>query len=295
MKKILLPVLLAASLAWADPIALPQQTEVRSNPIFSPGGQYLLVGAGPHLQAVWNLWDVPTGKLLQTIAAPKEAETYGVETTSASFSQDGKTLAVVFIYDKLRKVRAQVWRGGKMLYEQVGKDWTPDTHIELSPDGSMVVMSGWNLGGGAGGRGGDARIVSVNEPQKTRLLKHWFRNWSSDNKLLVNDGEKALKEEPLSGETLEEIPTKERERETFGKLGWPPLGGTELIIRYEKRMGKGRADLMNQSSGKVIASWPQLFGYNLDPKGNFIAAVTKDGVILIDLKATAKAGALRTL
>lgn len=295
MKKILLPVLLAARLAWADPIALRQVTEVRSHPIFSPGGQYLLVGAGTQLGAVWNLWDVPAGKLMQTIAAPKEAETYGVETTAASFSQDGKTLAVVFIYDKLRKVRAQVWRDGKMLYEQVGKDWTPDTHIDLSPDGSMVVMSGWNLGGGKGGRSGDAMVVSLAEPRRTRLLKHWFRAWSNDNKLIVSDGDKGLKEEPVSGATLEEIPTQKRERETYGKSGWPRLGGNDLSIRYEKRMGKGRADLFVESTGAVIASWPQLFGYSLDPKGNFIAAVTKEGVIFIDLKATAKSGALRTL
>lgn len=295
VKKSILAVFLSVALAWAVPIALPQKTEVRSNPVFSPGGQYLLVGAGSPLEAVWNLWDVPTGQLVQTIAAPKEAETRGVETTSASFSQDGKTLAVVFVYDKLGKVRAQVWRDGKMVYERLGKNWTPDTAIALSPDASMVVMSGWDLDGGVKGRSGDTRVVSLVDPKQTRLLKRTFREWTQDNKLIVSSGDQGFKEEPLSGATLETLPTQPRSPAGSGKLGWPILGGTDLTIRYEKLMGKGRADLVYQSSGKVIASWPRLFGYNLDPKGNFIAAVTKDGVLLIDLKASAAAGALRTL
>lgn len=290
-----LTLLLATGLAWAVPIALPQNTQVRSNPVFSPGGQYLLVGAGTQLIAAWNLWDVPGGKLVQAIAAPKEAETYGVETAAASFSQDGKTLAVVFIYDKLRKVRAQVWREGKMIYEHLGSNWSPDTEISLSPDASMVVMRGWNLGGGPKDRTGDTRVVSLLDPKQTRLVKQGFRDWTSDNKMLVSDGDKASKVEPISGAVLEEIPTQPRKRDTYGKMGWPVLGGTDLTIRYEKRMGKGRADLVFQSNGKVIASWPRLFGYNLDPKGNFIAAVTSEGVVLIDLKASAQAGALRTL
>lgn len=295
MKKMFLALLLATGLAWAVPVALPQKTQVRSNPVFSPGGQYLLVGAGTPLNAAWNLWDVPGGKLVQAIAAPHEAETYGLETAAASFSRDGKTLAVVFIYDKLRKVRAQVWREGKMIFEHQGTDWSPDTVIALSPDASMVVMGGWNLGGETQGRSGDTRVVSLLDPKQTRLIKQGFQDWTSDNKMVVSEGDKAHKVEPLSGVVLEETPTQTRERETYGKMGWPVLGGTDLTIRYEKRMGKGRADLVYQSNGKVIASWPQLFGYNLDPKGNFIAAVTSDGVILIDLKASAKAGALRTL
>ena len=286
---------LAAGLAWGEPIGLPQTTGVRSSPTFSPGGQYLLVGAGTPLAASWNLWDVPAGKLVQAIAAPKEAETYGVETAAASFSGDGKTQAVVFVYDKLRKVRAQVWRDGKMVYEHVGTNWSPDIEIALSPDASLVLLRGWNLGGATKGRTGDTRVVSLLEPKQTRLVEQSFRGWTVDSKMLVSDGDKAFKVEPLSGAVLEQIPSKGRERQTWGKMGWPVLGGTDLTIRYEKRMGKGRADLVYQSNGKVLASWPQLYGYSLDPRGNFIAAVTKEGVVLIDLKASAAAGTLRTL
>jgi len=118
--KILATLCLCAGLASADPIALKQPCEVRSTPVFSPGGQYLLVGAGTPKAAVWNLWDVPKGQLVRTFRAPPAAETYGIEPASASFSQDGK------IFEQT---------GGKVL-----ASWPRLWGHKIDPKGNMMAV-----------------------------------------------------------------------------------------------------------------------------------------------------------
>lgn len=89
--KILATLCFCAGLASADPIALKQPCEVRSTPVFSPGGQYLLVGAGTPKAAVWNLWDVPKGQLVRTFSAPPAAETYGIEPARRPFPRTARS------------------------------------------------------------------------------------------------------------------------------------------------------------------------------------------------------------
>ena len=187
--KILAALCLCAGLASADPIALKQHSQVRSTPIFSPGGQYLLVGAGTAKKAVWNLWDVPKGQLLRSFSAPPAAETYGIEPASASFSKDGKTFALLFIYDKLRSVRVQVWRDGQLLYDQPGKGWYPDASVRLSPDGSLMVLSGWDLSEKVDRSA--SRVVAVADPKRYRILQHGFNRWTDDNQLVVSIDDKS--------------------------------------------------------------------------------------------------------
>lgn len=289
-------ILLCAKLAFADPIALSQHSEVHTRPAFSPGGQYLLVGAGTSKNPIFNLWDVPKGKLLQTIPAPEVGEPLGGEPVTASFSADGKTFAVLFLYSKTRKVRVQVWREGQLLKEISGDNWSPDVNVSLSPDGSMLLEQAWDFGDSSDRS--SQRVVLLSDLKKSRTLKNGsFREWSPDNKLLVFRDQKPVKEDPFTGQKLgtHSLPFRDDENVKYGKSGWPLLGGTNLGLRFARRMGKGKAELFDQSNNQVLASWPQLYGDTYDPKKRFYTIVTAEGVIFIDLKASDAAHALKTL
>jgi len=293
--KILAALCLCAGLACADPIALKQHCEVRSEPVFSRGGQYLLVGAGTSKSAVWNLWDVPKGQLLRSFSAPAAAGASGIKPVSASFAADGKTFALLFTYWDLGSVRVQVWRQGQVLYDQPGKGLEAYPFISLSPDGSLLLLSGWDLADKPGRD--SSRVVTVADPKRYRNLKKAFSRWTDDNQMVVAYPE-TLIEEPWSGKIRQSTPLEAKkygDKKNSGKSGWPYLGKTDLGLRFEKLMGKGRADLFEQSSGKVLASWPRLWGLVLDPKEKIQAVVTDEGVVLIDLKASQQAHALKTL
>lgn len=300
--RLLCLVLILTLVGWAEPIALKQRTEMEATPVFSPGGQFLLVGGGTARHPVWNLWDVPKGQLVRTFATPPSGRKDDITSPfCASFSADARTIAVGFLYSQPRKVRVEVWRGDDLVWQHDGKEWSPDAYFALSPDASAIAMRGWQLGKTQG------RVEMLTAPRQGRDLPSGFSAWTVENQLLVtasvqdarsgkvlrtfNTGQFQVKHGPQGSEIVEGKPEAER----FGKSGWPFLGNTDLGLRFEKFMGGGRAELFVHTGGKVLASWPQLYGHAFNLKKTILAVVTADGVILIDLEKTNSQGQLQTL
>lgn len=302
---VMLAVLLTIAAVAAPDVSLAQQCSVHCSPVFSPGGQFLLVGAGEPLKSRWNLWDVPAGRIVTSIVPAADLkDKVHCEPVAASFCADGKTYATCFIFGDSRKVAVQVGREGRELWQFIGSEWTPDVDVQLSPDARFIYLQGLSWTPGQKETRSLACVAEVGQNPSHEVSG--FRGWSEQNQLLCADGEAILARDPASLKVvqrwdnayLEKTRTAFRvrsgspEQEKYGPGGWAYLGKSGLGLRFEKRMGKGKAEIFIQKSNQVLASWPVLHGHCLNADQSILALVTSSGVVLVDLAQTEKRGQL---
>ena len=95
-------------------------------PVFSPDGTMLAVG---NRNAETHIFDVATGRFLHVFDA--------VQTQGLQFSPYGRTLAVAYVYAKLRLLE----HGGRPITPQELKTTAEELYrVEWSPDGRILAL-----------------------------------------------------------------------------------------------------------------------------------------------------------
>lgn len=288
----------------AQEVSLRQTTSVHQTPVFSQGGQFLLVAGGEPKSPCWNLWDLPKGKLVQTFAAPRPALN---ELVQASFSRDAKTIALAYGNPRGGDLVAEVWRDGKKIGSTQHMGYNLDTNVAISPDGSRLLLA--RLGREPRGKHVEKLFHLATNKMDSYSPPWSFLGWSPENQLfcsgdgsiqLVHPDTRKVSQRWKDSQahlvrTREGWQIKNAPEPKFPPSGWAYLGRFDLGLRFEGRMGKGQVEIFRQSSDQVIAAWPEINGYQLSWNERILAVSTQQGVVLVDLEKTEQSGRLAVL
>lgn len=202
------------------------------------------------------VWDVPSGKILQTI----NARAVG----SVAFSPDGKRLATA---SDDKTVRVYELASGKELLVLEGHT-KPVVSVAFSPDGKILASGGHDL---------TVRLWDAATGQELRTIAGGrFRTFSSDGKRLVSSAGKIAK--VWDAGTGLELATLQGHTNSVWSVAFSPDGKRIATASYDKSV-----KVWDSTSGKELANLTGhtaiVFSVAFSPDGNRLASGGQDRIV----------------